>query len=168
MSNPTLRQIPPTLWHYTVPHQVVERSGDFLAERGRQGLEAVVLWLGLVADERRAVVLVELTPPQVAYAGEDGVAVQVPDEVIAELLRSLPVGIFVLCRLHSHPREAYHSEQDDTNMIISHRGAISIVVPHFAQQPIGLERCSVNELGEGHRWRELSRQEIRERFEVIT
>ena len=167
MNSPPFRKIPPTIWHYTVSQGVLDRSRDFLAERGREGAEGAVLWLGSVCDERQARVLAEFAPPQVAYVSEEGVAVHVPDDVIAEIVRLLPLGVFVLCRLHSHPHEAYHSEQDDTNMIISHRGAISIVVPEFARDPIVLECCSVNELDERHRWRELSLEEIRQRFEVL-
>src|SRR3954447_15776201 len=117
MSVPVYRRVPPTIRHYTVPADVVERSRNFLAERGEGGAEAVVLWLGSVRDESSARVLAEFAPPQIAYVSEEGVAVQIPDEVIAEIVRVLPAGVFVLCRLHSHPREAYHSAQDETNMI---------------------------------------------------
>src|SRR4051794_24203145 len=109
MSAPAYRHVPPTVRHYTVPAAVVERSAEFLAERGEEGAEGVVLWLGSVCDESRARVLAEFAPPQIAYVGEEGVGVQIPDEVIAEIVRVLPAGVFVLCRVHSHPREAYHS-----------------------------------------------------------
>lgn len=82
------------------------------------------------------------------------------------LIASLEPGVFVLCRVHSHPHEAYHSAVDDLNMLISHEGAISIVVPDFAAAPIELERCSVNELCHGRGWRELDVEEIRTRFTI--
>ena len=49
-------------------------------------------------------------------------------------------------------------------MLISHVGAISIVVPFFARGSIDLARCSVNELSDDHLWRELSDQEVQKRF----
>jgi hypothetical protein len=159
--------IPPTVRHYRVPEAVIAATETFLRERGSEGLEAVVLWLGVVRDETHAEVIVELIPPQIAYRSEDGVAVEIPDEAVAEIIRLLPPRVFVLCRVHSHPSDAYHSKTDDGNMLISHRGAISIVVPYFARAGIQLQECSVNELDECHRWRELVADEVTERFEVV-
>ncbi|HTU78902.1 MAG TPA: hypothetical protein VMF09_09110 [Solirubrobacteraceae bacterium] len=102
-----------------------------------------------------------------AYKSEEGVAVQVTEAGLSHLISALPTGVFVLCRVHSHPTDAYHSETDDTNMIISHPRAISIVVPFFARAPIVLTECSVNELEYGRGWRELTAAEVRERFEVL-
>jgi hypothetical protein len=162
----TFERVPPTLTHYAVDARTLALTREFLQERGEHGLEGVVLWLGRPLDEHHAEILAPYAPEQVGFKSEEGVAVQVTDEGLSGLISALPPGMFVLCRVHSHPSEAYHSELDDTNMIISHPGAISIVVPFYARSPIVLPDCSINELQYGSGWRELSRAEILERFEV--
>lgn len=159
-------RVPSTLTHYALDARTLQLTRQFLQARGEHGLEGVVLWLGRPVDEHRAEILATYAPEQVGFKSEEGVAVQVTDEGLSALISALPPGMFVLCRVHSHPSEAYHSELDDTNMIISHPGAISIVVPFYARAPIVLPDCSINELQYGSGWRELSRAEILERFEV--
>src|SRR5439155_1750856 len=83
----------------------------------------------------------------------DGVAVEVTQRGLAEMISALPAGVFVLARVHSHPSAAFHSPLDDENMLISHEGAISIVVPHFARSGMELATCSINELRHGQGWR---------------
>jgi proteasome lid subunit RPN8/RPN11 len=161
-----MSRIPPTLRRYVVRPETIDRTRDFLAERGERGYEATVLWLGRITDESTAEIVCPYAPEQVAYRSEDGVAVEVTAKGLSALISALPDGVFVLCRVHTHPGDAYHSDTDDQNLIIAHPGAISIVVPDFARSPIALTRCSVNELGPDGRWRELSTDEIGERFEV--
>ena len=159
-------RVPPGLRLYDVPAQVVEETRSVLRARGQEGVEAVVLWLGHVVDERRAEILKAYIPEQVAYRSPDGLAVEVVEAGLTALISALPPGVFVLCRVHSHPSKAYHSALDDENLIISHPGAISIVVPFFARDPINLTACSINELQHGQGWRELSPDEIESRFTV--
>lgn len=150
---------------YTIPSSVITNSRETLLIAGREGLEGVVLWIG----ERHAThveILSEYVPRQIAYRSDHGVAVQIPDEEIALIIARLPEGLAVACRVHSHPGEAYHSSTDDLNALLSHAGAISIVVAHFARDEIRLEHCSVNELGQDFRWRELPARETRQRFRV--
>lgn len=160
-------RVPATLQHYTVPATVLSDSRELLRERGRKGLEAVVVWVGDVVDDTRARVAVAMRPGQIAYRSAAGCAVEVPPEALSELIGALPDDMFVLARLHTHPTEAYHSEVDDTNMLISHHGAISIVVPYFARDPLELSRCSVNELRHGTGWVELTPAEVSRRFTVL-
>jgi hypothetical protein len=161
-----MNRIPRTLRRYVVSSETIDRTRRFLADRGKSGFEATVLWLGRVIDETTAEILSPYEPEQVGYRSQDGVAVEVTAEGLSTLISELPDGVFVLCRVHTHPGDAYHSDLDDQNLIIAHPGAISIVVPDFARRPIELTGCSVNELGNDGRWRELSSYEVGERFEV--
>lgn len=149
-----------------VPAAVLETTGQFLSECGAECYEGVVLWVGVVDLENQGRVVSELIPRQLGYRTPEGVAVQIPDEEIRRILFDLPVGMVILCRVHSHPGTAYHSSTDDLNQLLAHAGAISIVVPDFARAPIDLRHCSVNELDEEHRWRELARNEVMLRFVV--
>lgn len=150
---------------YTVPRAVIDATGVALRAAGEERLEGVVLWIGRPTAEHVEIVT-EFVPPQIAYRSEEGVAVQIPDDVIAEIITALPAGYAISARVHSHPASAYHSDVDDLNAILSHQGAISIVVPNFARDPIELERCSINERDERHRWRELPVSETHQRFLV--
>lgn len=161
-----MSRIPPTIHRYLVPRRVLEDSWTFLQEGGEHGFEAVAVWIGRVVDDSTARVVAAARPGQVAYRGELGCAVEVPPDELSRLISVLPDDHFVLARLHTHPTEAYHSELDDMNMLIGHRGAISIVVPDFARLPLELTCCSVNELRHEMGWIELSQAEVSERFAV--
>jgi len=163
----TFSVIPPTLRNYVIPDQVLDDTRSFLHKRGEKGLEGVVLWIGKLVDETTAAVLGAYVPEQVGRRSELGVSVEVTQAGLSRLISELPEGVFVLIRVHSHPTDAYHSELDDENMLISHANAISIVVPFFARSPIELERCSVNELHHDAGWVELEPAEVRARFQVI-
>jgi hypothetical protein len=151
---------------YVVPQAVLDATRHTLRVAGGKRLEAVVLWIASPRVQTAVEIVTELVPPQIAYRSRDGVAVQIPDDVIAEIIAALPAGFAVAARVHSHPSAAYHSSTDDDNALLSHQGAISIVVPDFARAPISLERCSVNERDDEHRWRELSADETLRRFRV--
>jgi hypothetical protein len=162
----TYLKIPPTLRNYTIPQRVLEQTREFLRERGERGVEGVVLWLGEIVDDETGSVLAAYIPEQIAHRSELGVAVEVTQEGLTRLIGGLPEGVFVLIRVHSHPSDAFHSDLDDDNMLISHANAISIVVPDFARDPIVVEHCSVNELRHDAGWVELDPAEVRARFRV--
>jgi hypothetical protein len=159
-------QVPPTLRHYSLRLEILEQTADFLRHRGEEGVEATVIWLGRVIDETHAEILHAYAPDQIGYASDEGVAVEVTQRGLAEMISALPEGVFALIRVHSHPSAAYHSPLDDDNMLISHERAISIVVPFFGRDGVELEACSVNELRHGRSWRELDASEVAERFTV--
>jgi hypothetical protein len=151
---------------YIVSRQVLVETRELLAEVGRKKLESVVVWIGRL-HEGEGEVLAAVRPRQYAYRWGEGVGVEIPGDAIAELISALPAGTLVLARVHTHPGEAYHSDVDDLNLLIAHEGAISIVVPNFAAEPINLSCCSVNELQHGEGWVELDSDEVRTRFEVL-
>jgi hypothetical protein len=68
--------------------------------------------------------------------------------------------------VHSHPAGAFHSPADDANPVLSHEGAISVVVPYFG---LGLRRgvaaCAVYRLTAG-RWRALPAGPGRDRWVI--
>lgn len=161
-------RVPPTLTNYTVHADLLDATATFLRERGLKGVEGVVLWLGRVLTDTDAEIVEAYIPAQKAYRSVHGLAVSVDRTDLSRLIRELPHGLFVLARVHSHGEEAYHSSTDDHNMLIAHPGAISIVVPHFAADGLDLLRCSVNELVHGSGWRELSVEEVKERFTTLT
>ena len=61
-------------------------------------------------------------------------------------------------QVHSHPTDAYHSEVDDHNPLVTLLGSLSLVVPHFARAGRAdvLDWAWYRLVGLG-RWAELSR-----------
>lgn len=152
---------------FRVASELLDATAEALAEIGEEAVEGVVVWVGRqpvgdVVEVARAVV-----PGQVAFRSEDGLAVMIPDSAVSELILSLDDSEFIPIRVHSHPGEAYHSGTDDLNRLLGHKGAISIVVPYFARRGMDLSTCSVNELDDDFRWRELSVEEVRRRFDIV-
>lgn len=60
---------------------------------------------------------------------------EVPPDSIGDVVAALLAEQFVLARVHTHPGRAYHSSTDDRNLLLAHPGAVSVVVPAFAEKP---------------------------------
>jgi hypothetical protein len=163
----SLDHVPPTIAEYRVPQHVLDETWTFLRERGREQLEGVVLWVGIAGDAEHADVLAQIAPAQVAYRSDQGLSVAIPQQELSKLIAALPEKVHILARVHSHGEEAYHSPLDDTNMVISHQGAISIVVPDFAAGAPTLLACSINQLAADGSWHELERSAAQELFTVL-
>jgi hypothetical protein len=151
---------------YRVPQRLLDESRAFLRSRGEEDYEGTALWAGRPVNG-----LVELTriivPDQVAVTTALGAYVDLTPEAHYTLPDLLAQDERFYARIHSHPGRAYHSARDDANEVISHRGALSIVVPYFAREPIQLDRCAVYRLEHGLGWLPLTPEAIRQRFEVI-
>jgi hypothetical protein len=158
--------VQPGKTRYTIERDLIEPTSRFLAEVGQAGYEAVAVWIGRLEPRDEAVCERAYAPEQIPYRGPEGVSVRIPERAITELIRELGPDERVLLRVHSHPRAAYHSEMDNMNMLISHAGAISLVVGSFAEHGIDLESCSINELQVDGTWRELDIAEVRLRFRI--
>ena len=116
---------------FLVPSSVVTDTERSLREAGRDGYERFVLWSGMV---RGTDFLVRTThvPEQRSYRLPDGLCVTIDGPA----LHALNVWLFdhreVLgVQVHSHPKDAYHSETDDTFPVVTLLGGISLVVPDF-------------------------------------
>lgn len=66
----------------------------------------------------------------------------------------------LIAQVHSHPAQAYHSEADDENAIITRAGGISIVVPDFGKSDVNFEKSAIYRLYPESGWTELSNQQI--------
>ena len=61
----------------------------------------------------------------------------------------------LIAQVHTHPTEAYHSETDDAFPIVTTEGALSLVIPNFANGPANLTQYACYRLRRGH-WVELT------------
>jgi hypothetical protein len=112
-----------------IPAAVVDDTLAFLRYVGDRKSEGVVLWLG--RREPSGITVTEAYVPEQEAACD---YFRIPPPAMGALLTHLgETGTFIAAQVHSHPREAFHSETDDTWAIVRHLGALSLVVPHFAR-----------------------------------
>jgi hypothetical protein len=151
---------------YDLPQHALDESRAFLYTRGLVGCEGTGLWVG--RQEGSFVTITRLfVPEQICVRTEEGVAVYLTEKAHYTLTDNLGENERFYARIHSHPTRAYHSEVDDANAVISHQGAISIVVPDFAAEPIDLARCAVYRLEHGRGWLRLRPDDIARIFRII-
>lgn len=152
---------------YWVPQHVVNASRDFLYDCGLDGHEGMALWIGRAHKTSNEVQIVRLfVPEQIPITTAFGVTVDLTERAHFTLTDNLALGELFSCRIHSHPARAFHSPRDDANGVITHQGALSIVVPNFARDPLRLEGCAIYQLEHGLGWRPLSSGESKQRVRV--
>ena len=118
---------------FVVPAEICEASDRGLREAGLTGNERFILWSGIICDARFEVRTMH-SPRQTAYRLSDGLCVRVE----AEELHGLNVWLYehgerLGVQVHSHPREAFHSDTDDRYPMVTTLGGLSLVVPDFAR-----------------------------------
>lgn len=151
---------------YIVAQHLLDESRAFLYMRGLVGCEGTALWIGQPSDS--AVALTRLfVPDQVCVQTAEGVAVYLTEKAHYTLTDNLSENERFYARIHSHPGKAYHSEVDDANPVLSHQGAISIVVPDFAVERLDLALCAVYRLDHGRGWLRLNSDDIAQTFRIV-
>jgi hypothetical protein len=139
-----------------IPIECVQLAYDHLRAVGEEGFEGVALFAGKQSHNQFRVSRA-LIPKQVALSIEHGLLYSVHGEE----LHRLNVFLFenelsLIAQVHSHPKEAFHSETDDAYPIVTTAGCISIVVPDFAAGPINIDSWAVYRLTEDSEWKKLS------------
>lgn len=156
---------PKAVQRITVNRKTIEAMLSVMREFGSRGWEVLVLWLGHV-EQAEAYVERAFTPRQKAISSEDGVGYFVEGDTLFQLNRDLSEsGLRLIAQVHSHPREAYHSEADDRYAIVTAEGGLSLVVPDFGRAPADPGHWAVYRLNNGD-WNELSEKEIKDLFYV--
>lgn len=150
---------------YVIPDTVLADCRTFFRERAERGCEGTGL---LVGPEGGETVRLDrfFAPEQRCVKTLVGLRVELTEHAHYTLTDNLASGERFYARIHSHPEEAYHSALDDDNEILSHEGAISIVVPWFARDPIDLRGCAVYRYRRGTGWFRLEQVEVERIFEV--
>lgn len=118
---------------FTIPRPLLKATVDVLAQAGRRGQEAFVVWGGLVRQGGVEVAFRSgLVPAQQAHQTHDGLLVTVEGSALFAVNRTLySKGEILAAQVHSHPTDAYHSDTDDCFPLVTLTGALSVVVPDF-------------------------------------
>ncbi|MBB6305598.1 Mov34/MPN/PAD-1 family protein [Rhizobium leucaenae] len=110
-----------------VGRTVVASTIERLQAGGLVGHERAVLWLGSGADR-----IAELYEPRQRTRADQFYFDRLSMQMLLAHLREKRLR--VLAQVHSHPGRAFHSEADDEWAIVRHAGALSLVLPRFAQE----------------------------------
>lgn len=162
--------LPTTTSVFLLPDRLLREARHFFQDRGAEGCEGTALLVG--RPENGDVRLTRLFIPEQRCIkerlpdGRIGLLVELTEHAHYTLTDTLASGELFYARIHSHPGEAFHSVTDDDNGVITHRGALSIVIPYFAVAPIDLQRCAIFRLEHGRGWLSLDADEIGRTFEV--
>lgn len=141
------------------PGSLIDETLAHLREGGSQNCETVVLWLGTERDGVAAV--------HEVYRPEQEVEVdrfRLPAHSVRAMMgRIRETRLHIVAQIHSHPGRAFHSKADDAWAIVRRVGAISIVVPFFAQgadrSNFG-DRSATYQLNNANRWAEVRFSEV--------
>jgi hypothetical protein len=141
-----------------IARTVLDEARRFFEVRGTRGCEGTAL-IARRADGTTRLVI----PDQRASTGR-ACWVEITEQGKLELALAVGKDERYAARIHSHPGAAFHSEMDNCNAVITHQGALSIVVPYFG---LGLRRgfdaCAVYVL-RGDEWVELAPGPAREAY----
>jgi hypothetical protein len=142
--------------HFIVNRDVLSFTQERLATRGREQLEAFVLWGGR-RDIQHPQVLnftSAIFPTQTAYRTKQGLLVVIESDSLFEVNKMLFARDEILAaQIHTHPTDAYHSETDDTQPVVTILGGLSVVIPDFAAGGIAAyDRWAWYRLRELGRW----------------
>ena len=133
-----------------VGRSVVAATIERLQDGGRVGHERAVLWLGHGADRIDEV----YEPSQRTRADQFYFDRESMRELLAHLRQNR---MRVVAQVHSHPGRAFHSEADNEWAIVRHAGALSLVLPRFAEEATVdnfLSLAATYVLSTGNNWEE--------------
>jgi len=118
---------------------VLDEARIFFESRGAVGCEGTALIAGRLDEPASRLVV----PDQVAHP-VPWASVTVTPAGELQLAAALDTDERFVARIHSHPGLAFHSETDDENPVLTHQGAVSIVVPFFGLGlRTGFDACAV-------------------------
>lgn len=149
------------------PREFVEDIYKELQESGAKGYERLALCAGKKIGKEFHVSHI-LYPQQYLRKSFLGVSFHVEGEELERIGNWLYKNQkSLIAQVHSHPTEAYHSEADDNNAIITKSGGISIVVPDFGNSDVYFENSAFYRLYPETGWTELSVQQVSTLLKLI-
>lgn len=149
-----------------VPRSTVDRTIAALREAGALERELVVAWFG-----RRRPGVIDVTRCYVPDQFGTTLSFRVTDAGMRELRADMAArGELVAAQIHAHPEEAFHSLADDRGALVGHLGALSIVLPAFAETTTAdsfLADAAVFRLEATGRWDQVRRGAMCDVIEVV-
>ena len=150
---------------FRVRASAIRETEHAIQSVGKRGYESFVLWSGTRDRDTFTVDKVHF-PKQTSYKLDDGLCVRIDGSELHRLNVWLYTAQQVIgVQVHSHPRDAYHSDTDNTYPIATLDGSLSIVLPFFGRDGWHPAEIVAYRLGK-HGWAQLSGP-LKELIEVI-
>jgi len=113
-----------------IARAILEDTLARLQTGGALGQERMIAWLGRDTPTGGGKVRELYEPEQMCKKDQ----FYLPPSSMRALMQTLAQKRSkILAQIHTHPGRAFHSEADDAWAIIRHRGALSLVLPYFAE-----------------------------------
>ena len=135
------RPVPPPPRPLRVPRPILARTFDQLRRCGEYRNECQVLWVGPWATPD--VVTHMVHPRHNAHRGGFVLDNAWLNDFWLELADKKDG---IRAQVHTHPRDAFHSETDDNWPIVRLEGFLSLVIPNFAAGPVSFEDSYLAEI----------------------
>ena len=140
---------------FQIKASAIRETEEAIRSAGQDGYESFVLWSGTREGDTFTVAMVHI-PTQTSYKLNAGLCVRVDGSELHRLNVWLYEAQQVIgVQIHSHPRDAYHSETDDTYPIATLAGSLSIVLPFFGRDGWDSRGIAAYRLGQDG-WGELT------------
>lgn len=143
----------------------IDETLRILRASGKRNSEGIVLWLGRRGPDGVSVERVWCPPHR---AGT--LFFEIPEAAMTQLFTELRgARQMIAAQVHSHPKEAFHSQADDDLAVVRHVGALSLVVPYFARDTDAesFPQDTANfVLTAGNEWHEIPREELRTHLRI--
>lgn len=131
-----------------LPRRMLEESFAIFRACGAFQRECKVYWAGPWTNPQSLTRVVHPRHRSSMY----GLAVD--DSWIGEFWNELVnQGLGVRVQIHTHPYEAFHSQTDDAYPLLFDVGFLSLVIPNFAQGPIGFQDAYLAEIQPDGSWK---------------
>ncbi len=149
-----------------IPISLIDQTLIDLKTAGTIGNERVVIWLGKKGKDSIEAVMA-IVPDQI-----DGpysfTITQLGMSQIFQAIRENRLA--VVAQFHSHPKEAFHSAVDDRRAIVRHEGALSFVLPDYAQHT-SIDSLKIDlalySLDQDNEWLQISSEDIQRLVNII-
>lgn len=152
---------------WSIPRNVI-KSTEAALRRGRH--EVFALWsaqleiTGSACEIRRCII-----PAQKPGVTREGVFVHIAGAELSRIqVENFQLGERSVVQLHTHPSwDVRMSELDRAWEVVTHEGALSIIIPNYCQHPLeAFVGANVYERVDGD-WRLWSPDEVQTRFKII-
>lgn len=142
-----------------LPKSCAVQAYEWMHSQGKNYKEGVALWAG-VQEADSFLIKRTIIPKQTAGSHEDGLIYVVDGTELHRInVELFDSGMRLFAQIHSHPKEAYHSDTDDAFPIVTVLGGVSVVVPNFAKGNINIAEWAVYRYCSETGWTLINRNE---------
>lgn len=136
---------------YRIPRRMIEQTFATFRSCGDNRRECQLYWLSAWDNPS---VLTEVAHPK-HWSSRYGLSIE--SDWINQFWNDMAErGLGVRIQVHTHPSEAFHSATDDAYPMLFDAGFLSLVIPDFAEGPIGFDNAYLTEIQADGSWQQVA------------